>query len=732
MRTRSFTVAIVLILLSSLLASSVPFARQGDASPLDASGSIRARAQGTESASPPAIEPDDGDTASQATPPIDAGELSLEIGDDLGDGGQPEGLPREVEVGDARYLFDRIVPGQGENLIPVAQNETLIAYAATSDGPFASVYLTVADGNENELYRYLPEQVDAPEDQCPAEAADTGQLNAGDLVYVFAGFETDLSPDELEEVGTSDDLTVYAAPGASGDLPEVFVDAPEGLMRYVLTGGDGLPVSIAGSLAFDGAQFTFVADVTGQIDPSTLTRLGCSGPFPVLAGEADDDTVVDRYVLAGDRLFQFNGEAAPIEEPTEVPADVPTEQPTEAPTEQPTEEPTEVPTEVPTEEPTDAPTEAPTEEPTEAPTESPIEAPTEAPTEEPTEIPTEAPTEIPTEAPTEQPEDEPTAVPTEAPTEQSTEEPAEPPAEAPTEVPTEIPTEVPTESPVATSVPTEPANPTPAPTVQLQPPAVVPTLKPNAPPPAAVTAEPVTACAGDPGTIDARGVPARLPNSFQFNGIAYAFAGTEDPDQAGELTRIGCLGPFAIAHTDAADRSEVLYLQTGGQGGSEVFRFEAAITYGVEFEITGRPQVIAAGEQEYRLVGAWQRSIYSSTTVILFAENPEDRSPDTLYAVNVFSSTVGDVIGEYHLSEQNQNASDEMVSAADGTGLNPDLVLEGQRYLLVNVFVSAGTTTNGFVTLFAASGDGDPELLIGRDLRRLELFIYNAIPRSGG
>ncbi len=192
----------------------------------------------------------------------------------------------------------------------------------------------------------------------------------------------------------------------------------------------------------------------------------------------------------------------------------------------------------------------------------------------------------------------------------------------------------------------------------------------------------------------------------------------EAADDAGELTHIGCIGPFEIASTDAADRSEVLYLRAGGETqGGDVYRYEAAVTFGVEQEITGRPQVIAAEEQGYRLVEVWQRSIYSSTSVILFAEDPEDRSPEIFYAVNVFTSPVGDVVGEYRLSGQNEQPSEDVVTAAEEVGLHPDLTVEGQRYLLVSVYTPVGTTTNGFVTLFSASGEGDAEMLLGRDLQ---------------
>ncbi len=185
-------------------------------------------------------------------------------------------------MGDDRYLFDRVIPGPGDDLFPVAQNEDLTVYAATIDGPWGTVYLTMPEGDEGDLARYLPERIDAPGTQCPAEAAGIGQLSAGDAVYVYAGIESDLSPDVLQEVGTSDGRPVYADPDVPGQFPEVFFDDPNGLMRFVLT-TDGRPPSLAESLAFDGSLFTFVADVTGQIDPATLTKLGCAGPYPVFA-----------------------------------------------------------------------------------------------------------------------------------------------------------------------------------------------------------------------------------------------------------------------------------------------------------------------------------------------------------------------------------------------------------------------------------------------------------------
>ena len=709
MRSRSLSLAGILLLAFSLLAPMAMLSR-GAVAETDAS--------------PPPIEPVDDEAPS--------GGLELQLIEDLGDGGQPDGLPREIVVGEDRFLFDRIVPRDFEGLTEVALADAVVAFAATTEAPFETIYLSTPDLGEGELARYLPEWLADPETACPADNAEFSGLDLSGTIYVFAGVESDLTTDALQPVAESDGQPIYADAGASPPFPELFFETGGGLQRFVLV-EDGLPASLADSLALGGVEFSFSGDATGAIDPGSLTKVGCAGPYPVfISADAEEG---DRFVPVGDRLYQFTGDVTATEvpvEPTEAPTEEPTEVPTEVPTEAPTEEPTEAPTEEPTEVPTEAPTEVPTEEPTEVPTEEPTEAPTEEPTEEPTEAPTEAPTEEPTEQPTEVP---PTEAPTEVP---ATEEPTEvPPTEAPTEEPTDVPIEDPTSEPTqqpGTEAPTEePAptpSPTPVPTQQPQPPAIVPTLAPNVPPPPAVTAEPTIACTGSPGAINAQGVPANLPNRIQYGGIAYAFVGSQDPAEAGELTPIGCAGAFEVATTDQADRSEVLYLRYAGDGPASemVYRFEAGVTYEVEFEVTGQAQQIGTDDQVFHLTDIWYPSIYSSTTVILFVADPEATAPDTIYAVNVSSTTSGDVIGEYQRVEGEETASDDAIAAAEGTDLHPDLTSEGVRYVLVNVYLPIGTTTNGFVTIFSAEGEEEADLVLGRDLRRLELFLYTVVP----
>jgi hypothetical protein len=147
----------------------------------------------------------------------------------------------------------------------------------------------------------------------------------------------------------------------------------------------------------------------------------------------------------------------------------------------------------------------------------------------------------------------------------------------------------------------------------------------------------------------------------------------------------------------------------------------------VELEVTDQPRVISAGgqaDQQYTLLATWRPSMYSSTTVILFAEDPENQASGVIYAVDVSNTVVGEVIGEYRLPGESNEPSQEMVAAAEDAGINPDLTINGQVYLLVAIYEPAGTTTNGFVTLYSSGPEQDAAFLLGRDKRRLELFIY--------
>jgi hypothetical protein len=90
----------------------------------------------------------------------------------------------------------------------------------------------------------------------------------------------------------------------------------------------------------------------------------------------------------------------------------------------------------------------------------------------------------------------------------------------------------------------------------------------------------------------------------------------------------------------------------------------------------------------------------------------------------VSQTVVGDAIGEYRLSAEPTEPGEQVAAAAEQAGLHPDLTIDGRTYQLVDVLFPAGTTRNGFVTLFESSAEGSSAPLLGRDVRRLELFIF--------
>ena len=627
MRTRSLNI-VVCALVGSFLATAL-------IGHLDASGRIGA-------AAPPSTAPaEDGAVG---------GNQGIVLVDGLGSGGQPDDIPREIVIADARFLFDRIVPLSRQELVRIAQEQETIAYARSEEGPFAAVYLSAPNRSEDELARYLPEAVGSSDVTCPAEAVAFERVDAGGSLYAFAGNETDLTADLLQAVGDSDGEPIYSDLNTAQPFPELFFGSGEGLRRFVLTGEDGRPASIAGSLAFNGAEFAFDSDATDAVDPATLTKVGCSTAFPVYAPPATTDgTFTQLYVLAGTRFFLFTGEGAA--------------------------------------------------EATEPPTTTTVPETT-------TTVP-----ETTTSTTTTVPETT-TTVP-----------------ETTTATTTTVPE---TTTSTSTTSSTPPTSPT---TADIEPPAVVPTLPPDAPPPAIVNATPQTTCIGDPGELNTQGIPAHLPTRIQLGGVAYLFVGAEAPDAVGTLTRIDCIGPFESASTDQADQAQVIYLRATGSGtaSQQVYRFEVALTYQIQLEVTEQPQVISAADQSYRLGQVWQPSLYSSTSVILFVQDSANPAPEVIYGLNVSQTVVGDFIGEYRLPGETAQPSEEMIAAAEQAGLNPDLTINGLDYILVDVYTPTGTTRNGFMTLFGTTTEGTPEMLLGRDKRELELFIFvvNAPAETG-
>jgi hypothetical protein len=585
-----------------------------------------------------------------SSPPGQQVDQGIESVDGLGNGGQPEGLPRELVIAGARFLFDRLVPLSRQELFRVAQEQETIAYARTEEGPFAAIYLSVPNRSEDELARYLPEGVGSADVACPAEAAEYERVDVSGSLYAFAGVETDLTADLLQQVGDSNGEPVSADPDSAQPFPELFFSSDDGLLRFVLVGDDGRPASIAESLAFNGSEFAFESDATDAVDPASLTKVGCSTAFPVFA---PTDTVgggfTQLYVLAGTRLLRFTGAGV-------VPAE---------------------------------------ETPPPTTTTSATSTTTTTTTPQPPMTTTTAP---PTTGP-----------------------PATEPA---TTTSTSTTTSTTTEPPTTTSMSTttEPATTTSTSTTSTTTTTEAPTTTSTS----TTTTEPsgATTCGGNPGELNAQGVPEHLPTPIQFGGVAYVFVRAEASEDVGTLTRIGCIGPFELASTDQADVDDLLYLRTtGSDADDQVYRFEAAPTFEIEFQVTERPQVVSTGDRRYRVEQVWQPSVYSSTSVILFVQDRADPAPEIIYGLNVSDTVVGDAIGEYRLPDDSPTP-EEITAAAEEAGLNPDLTINGLLYVLVDVYTPSGTTRNGFMTLFATTAEETPEVLLGRDQRHDELFIF--------
>jgi hypothetical protein len=230
-------------------------------------------------------------------------------------------------------------------------------------------------------------------------------------------------------------------------------------------------------------------------------------------------------------------------------------------------------------------------------------------------------------------------------------------------------------------------------------------------------------------------VPTHLPTRIQVDGVAYVFERAESPADAGTLTAVGCVGTFELVRTDQAGQGDVVYLRAvSGPGASaQVYRYEPAVTFDVEFEVSERPQTISALDERYRLEQLWEPTMLSSTSVILFTDDVADPEPEVLYGLDVTESVVGGAIGEYRLAGDAQAPTDELAAAAEQARLHPAITVGDRTYVIVAVYTPGGATRNGFMTLFSTGTDEVPERVLGRDQREPGLYVFALeTPTSGG
>lgn len=629
------------------------------------------------------------------------------------------GAPVELVVDGQRYLRDLDVPA---DLNPMEQRaaesgETVYAKPGASD-PLGAVYLPLDDGSGAST-RYYPELLGQADATCPAERADTGTLTGNGASYVSAGPELDFTPDALQELGTTNDgAAIYGIPG-DDQMRTIFVaqnsgQGPNSLVRYVLQEADGVPAGLPDPMTFGGQAFAPAPGAVTGLDG--LVRVGCAGLFPAFAASPDQAFDVIALDVAGTTVaFQATEGGAPedVSTPPSTPEStpVPTLEATAEPTTEPTEEPTAEPTQEPTAEPTAEPTQEPTAEPTTEPTQEPTVAPTEEPTAEPTQEPTAEPTQEPTAEPTQMPTVEPTVAPDAG------------LGEEPSALPTEVPPTPEPGQPTPTPVPPRP-TPTPRP---LQPQAVVPTLAPDVPSPAAGQSD-VIACAGVIGELDDNGVPERLPRNLQYGGEAYRYTGKIAFADAGEVTATGCVGAFVLyLPTDAGDTRIYLGLMNDD---AQLFAFErsASLTVGTQSQADQQPRSLNLEARDdapavrYRATDPWQASLYSSLSLEIYVPDPEAGLPDRFYGYSVGN----DVFGEYVREGDAEAASQEVIDRAEALGVHATVTLDGQRYVLVALWTPFGTTTNGWLTLYGVDGEASPSRLLGLDPRRHDLAVFDA------
>lgn len=651
----------------------------------------------------------------------------------------------EVVVEGTRYLRDLDVPVDLSPMQQLTDDSGTTVYEKPGESdPFGAIYVPLEDGS-GFATRFYPQYVGQQDAVCPADQGEAGTLTGNGSTYVSSGPEPDYTQDFLEPVGTTGDgLTIFAIAG-DDEMANLFVGQNEGqgpnsLSRYVALEANGAPASLGESFSFAGQDFTLSPGAIASTEG--LVRIGCAGLFPLFAASPDQPFTVAALDLANQTIaYEAAPGAEPIASPTEfpstpVPTDIPaTPEPTELPTSpDPTELPaTPEPTDIPaTPEPTATPTEvpatptpAPTATPEPTPTPEPTATPAPTPTPESTSTPTEAAAPVPTSTPTIESTPEPTTEPTAEPTAEST---AVPDDDDTGEEPEALPTEVPPTPAPGTPDPTQPpARPTPTPRV-LQPQAVVPTLPPDVPSPPAGGTD-VIACSGNTGEVDADGVPERLPRNLQYGGNAYRYSGQVAFGEPGELTATGCVGAFVLYQpADEADGERIYLGVSNNVDTLFVFEETSSFTVQSESQVTEAPRTLELGETEeqgavsYRATDPWQRSLYSSLSLVVYVADPEAGSPDRLLGYSVGN----DVFGEYMLEGEAEAAPQDVRDEAESLGVHAELIIDGQRYVLVALWEPFGTTTNGWLTLYAQDREGAPSSLVGLDPRRQDLLVFDA------
>src|SRR5687768_12772752 len=159
-----------------------------------------------------------------------------------------DAYPPSVTVQGEQFILDRLVPLDRADFERIEDEANLTFYARTDEPPYDLIYGLLDGRSEGGLARYLPTNVDDPETACPAEAVEVGPLTGGDATYAFAGIETDVPTDALEQIAEADGQPVYADPDVEQPAPELFLESDEDLLRFLIMNEDGLPTALPESV----------------------------------------------------------------------------------------------------------------------------------------------------------------------------------------------------------------------------------------------------------------------------------------------------------------------------------------------------------------------------------------------------------------------------------------------------------------------------------------------------
>ena len=228
---------------------------------------------------------------------------------------RPADVPLELVVNEERYLFDRLIEIDPEDLNFIGSVGELSLYSSDDDSGAGAIYANHPVHDEetetvdSDLVRYLPTLIGTEGAECLADAPRSAAIiSDGESTFGFAGAEPDLTVDSLVEVASSPDLGSVYAETADPPFKTLYVMRDDMLQRYVILNGDGVPGSLLGLTTFDGQIYSFVDDITEETDEGDLNRIGCSGPFTVFA-DADADAPYERVVVSvAGNLLQFDQE----------------------------------------------------------------------------------------------------------------------------------------------------------------------------------------------------------------------------------------------------------------------------------------------------------------------------------------------------------------------------------------------------------------------------------------